>query len=211
MDDHDALWLALVMAAGQGHDTVLEPHRGWYRGGEDPAAQPARELLCVKVRANCMDAGHRADAGLRPAASAHDPGRVRGTLQQAAATSQPPAPAALARPPCRRTFQEADQSPPRPRQSHQRIRASRIEAKVRAAEFWNPSGSANLARTLASGGQVALSARSCSRLRRARPTCRYCWRAVRVQRRSGKPWPGRCSRSMIRQASNGPAVRSMRE
>src|SRR5580658_275269 len=97
-----------------------------------PPGSPRADCYAGKVRAHRTDGGHRPDADLRPAPSAHDPGRARGPLQRAAATSQPPAPAAPARPPCRRPFQEADQSPTRRRRSLQRIPASRIEAKVRA-------------------------------------------------------------------------------
>jgi putative transposase len=45
--------------------------------------------------------GHRPDADLRPAASADDPDPVRGPLQRTASPSQPTAPPASARPPCR--------------------------------------------------------------------------------------------------------------
>ena len=48
-----------------------------------------------------------------------------------ARVSPPPAATAPVRPPCRRPFPGADQAPTRPRRPHQRIRAGRIEAKVK--------------------------------------------------------------------------------
>jgi putative transposase len=62
-------------------------------------------------------------------ASTDDPGPVQRTPAQ----SQPPAPPALARPPCRRPLQEADPAPACPRRPHQRVRASRIEAQVKTS------------------------------------------------------------------------------
>ena len=78
------------------------PGRGWYRGREDPTPQPKSERIRGTVRAHRQDRGHRPDADLRPAASADGPGRVRGTLQRAAAPSQPATPPSPARSPCRR-------------------------------------------------------------------------------------------------------------
>jgi hypothetical protein len=63
----------------------------------------------------------RANADLRPAASADDPGRVRGPLQRTAAPSQPLAPPAPARPPCRRPLPGADQTLACPRRPHQGV------------------------------------------------------------------------------------------
>ena len=57
--------------------------------------------------------------------------RVRGPLQRAATSSQPPAPPAPARSPCRGPLPEADKAQARPRRPHQRVRASRIEVQVR--------------------------------------------------------------------------------
>jgi putative transposase len=68
-----------------------------------------------------------------PAASADDPGPVRGPLQRTPAPSQPPVPPAPARPPCRRPLQEADPAPACPLRPHQRVRASRIEAQVKTS------------------------------------------------------------------------------
>jgi hypothetical protein len=62
---------------------------------EDPAAQPASECFCGKVRAHRPDRGHRPDGRLRSAASADDPGRVRGPLQR---TTTPIAVGTSARP-----------------------------------------------------------------------------------------------------------------
>ncbi len=90
-----------------------------------------RERLRGTVRAHRPDRGHRPDADLRPAASADDPGPVRGPLQRAATPSQPPAPPAPARLLSRRPLPGADQAPAHPRRPHQRIRASRIKAEVR--------------------------------------------------------------------------------
>ena len=63
---------ALVMVAEIGDITRF----GSARGGEDPAAQPARERICGKVRAHRPDGSHRPDAHLRP--SAGHPRPVRG-------------------------------------------------------------------------------------------------------------------------------------
>jgi putative transposase len=56
---------------------------------------------------------------------------VRPALQQPATPSQPPAPAATARSPHRRPLAASDPASCRARRSHQRIRASRIEAQVK--------------------------------------------------------------------------------
>ena len=90
------------------------PDQGWYHGRENPASEPARELLCGTVRAHRPDRGHRPDADLRRTASAHNPRRVRGPLQRATTPSQPPAPPAEARSPCRGPLPPADQAPTRP-------------------------------------------------------------------------------------------------
>ena len=90
-----------------------------------------RECLCGKVRAHRPDGGHRPDADLRPATSADHPGPVRGPLQRTTTPSEPPAPAAPARPPCGQPLPGADQAPDCPLRPHQRIRASRIQAKVK--------------------------------------------------------------------------------
>ena len=86
----------------------------WHRGREDPAPEPARECLRGEIRAHCPDRGRRPDADLRPAASADDPGPVRGSLQRTSSPSQPPAPPAPARPPCRRPLPRADPASARP-------------------------------------------------------------------------------------------------
>ena len=88
--------------AGQFTDGIRRrPGRCRYRGGEDPAAEPASERLCGTVRAHRPDRGHRPDADLRRTAPADDPGPVRDPLQRAAPPSQPPTPPAAARSPCR--------------------------------------------------------------------------------------------------------------
>ena len=53
-----------------------------------------------------------------------------GPLQRTPPPSQPPAPPAPARPPCRRPLPEADPALARPRRPHQRVPAGRIEAQV---------------------------------------------------------------------------------
>src|SRR5271165_2673694 len=106
------------------------PDRGWYRGRENPASEPASELLCGTVRAHRPDRGHRPDADLRRTASAHNPRRVRGPLQPATTPSQPPAPPAEARSPCRGPLPPADQAPTRPRRPHQRVRAGRVKPQL---------------------------------------------------------------------------------
>src|SRR5260370_17160010 len=64
----------------------------------------------------------------RTAASADDPGRVRGPLQRTTTPSQlPPAPAP-ARSPCRGPVLEVHPAPARSRRPHQRVRAGCIEA-----------------------------------------------------------------------------------
>ena len=98
-----------------------------------PPRSPRRECLCGKVRAHGPDGGRRPDADLRPAASADDPGPVRGPLQRTSSPSQPPAPPAPPRPPSRRPLPGADPAPARPRRPHQRIRASRLKAQVRTS------------------------------------------------------------------------------
>src|ERR1039457_259643 len=60
------------------------------------------------------------------------PGRARPPLQRTTPPPRPPPPPAPARPPHRRPVPEADQAPTRPRRPHQRIRASRIEAQIKA-------------------------------------------------------------------------------
>jgi putative transposase len=72
----------------------------------------------AEVRAHRPDRDHRPDAHLRPAASADDPGPVRGPLQRTSSPSQPPAPPAPARPPRRRPLQGADPAPTCPRRPH---------------------------------------------------------------------------------------------
>ncbi len=59
------------------------------------------------------------------------PGRVRSALQRTPPPSQPPAPPAPARPPCRQPLPEADQAPRRSRRHPQRIRTSRVDAQVK--------------------------------------------------------------------------------
>ena len=94
--------------------------------------EPSREFLCGKLRAHRPGGGHRPDADLRPAASAGDPGPVRGPLQRTTPPSQPPAPPAPTRPPCRRPLPGTDPAPAHPRRPPQRIRASRIKAQANA-------------------------------------------------------------------------------
>jgi putative transposase len=60
-----------------------------------------RECPCGEVRAHGQDRGHRPDFDLRPAASADNPGQVRGPLHRTSSPSQPPTPPAPARPPSR--------------------------------------------------------------------------------------------------------------
>ncbi len=90
-----------------------------------------RECLCGEVRAHGPDGGHRPDADLRPAASAGGPGPVRGLLQRAPPSSQPPAPPTPARPPSRRPLPGENQASACPRRPYQRIRASRLKEQVR--------------------------------------------------------------------------------
>jgi L-histidine N-alpha-methyltransferase len=113
-----------------GHYTSHHPVTGAPRLGTAPpgrgqrstyASEPSRECLCGKIRTQRQDRGHRRDADLRPAASADDPGPVRGSLQRTTPPSQPPAPPALARPPCRRPLPGADPASARPRRPPQRI------------------------------------------------------------------------------------------
>jgi putative transposase len=66
-----------------------------------PPRSPRANAHPGKVRAHRPDRGHRPDAHLRRTAPADDHGPVRGPLQRAAPPSQPPAPPASARPPCR--------------------------------------------------------------------------------------------------------------
>jgi transposase len=68
---------------------------------KDPAPQPASECFCGTLRAHSPDRRHRPDADLQRTASAAGPSPVRGPLQRPATASQPPAPPAPARPPCR--------------------------------------------------------------------------------------------------------------
>jgi len=77
--------------------------------------------------------GHRPAADLRPAASADDPGPIRGPLQRTTAASQPPASPTPARLPSRRPLPRADQAQARPRRPHQRIRANRIKAQIKSS------------------------------------------------------------------------------
>ena len=92
-----------------------------------PRANAYAERFVLTARTEVTDP----DAGLRPAASADNPGRVRGPLQRTAASPQPPAPPSTARPSCRRPLPGANQAPTRPRRPRQRIRTERIEVKVR--------------------------------------------------------------------------------
>ena len=60
LDDRAADFRFLVRDRA-GHFTAAfdaVPGRGWYRGGEDPAPEPAGELLCGTVRAHRPDRGH---------------------------------------------------------------------------------------------------------------------------------------------------------
>jgi putative transposase len=65
--------------------------------------------------------GHRPDDDLRKTTPVDSPGRVPGPLQRTTPPSRPPAAPAPARPPRRRPLAGADQTPARPRRSHQRI------------------------------------------------------------------------------------------
>ena len=97
-----------------------------------PPRSPRANAYCGKVRAHCPDGGHRPDADLRPAASAHDPGRVRGPLQRTSSPSRPPAPPTPARSPCSGPVSGADPTAGRSWRPHQRKRASRLKDQVRA-------------------------------------------------------------------------------
>ena len=109
-----------AVLAGAGIEAVKIPPRS-------PSANAYAERFVLTARTEVTDRM----LDLRRTASADDPGPVRGPLQRTAPPSQPPAPPASARPPCRRPLPEADPAPARPRRPHQRVRASRIEAQVR--------------------------------------------------------------------------------
>ena len=132
LDDRAADFRFLVRDRAGQFTAAFErgPDRGWYHGRENPASEPASELLCGTVRAHRPDRGHRPDAHLRRTASAHNPRRVRGPLQRATTPSQPPAPPAEARSPCRGPLPPADQAPTRPGRPHQRVRAGRVKPQL---------------------------------------------------------------------------------
>ncbi len=108
-----------AVLAGAGIEVVKIPPRS-------PRANAYAERFVLTARTEVTD--RMLIFGQRP--SADDPGPVRGPLQRTATPSQPPAPPAPARPPCRRPLPGTDPAPARPRRPHQRIRASRIEAQV---------------------------------------------------------------------------------
>ena len=100
----------LTPASGGTRRTKSRPHRGWngcvtrtsrYRSCGSGVVDDGRQRLRGTVRAHRPDRSHRPDADLRRTASADGPGPVRGPLQRAATSSQPPAPPAPARPPRR--------------------------------------------------------------------------------------------------------------
>ena len=62
-----------------------------HRGGQDPAAVPAGELLRRTLRVDRPHRSHRPDADLRGATPAQGACRVRRALQHSAAASSPPA------------------------------------------------------------------------------------------------------------------------
>src|ERR1035438_3048133 len=113
-----------MLIFGQRHlRLVLAQYEAHYKRGRPPRSPPPRPPR--------PDGGHRPDADLRPAASTAGPGPVRAPLQRAAPSPQPPSSPAPPRPPHPGPHPEADQTQTRPRRTHQRIRASRIEAEVR--------------------------------------------------------------------------------
>jgi len=77
-----------------------------------PPRSPGRTVM---PNGSCSPPGPRSrpDADLRPAAPVDHPDPLRGPLQRAAASSQPPAPPAPARPPSRRPHPQADPAPAR--------------------------------------------------------------------------------------------------
>jgi putative transposase len=97
-----------------------------------PPRSPLGERLRRAVRAHCPDRGHRPDVDVRPATPTAGPRPVRPARQPTTALSRPPAPPAPARPSRRRPRPGTDQAPDGTRRPYQRIRASRVDAQIKA-------------------------------------------------------------------------------
>jgi hypothetical protein len=89
-------------------------------------------MLMRKIRAHRPDLGHRPNADLPRKAPARHDGRIRGPLQRPTTHRSPSCtrPGLTIR---RRSLPGADQATVRPRRSHQRIRARRVEAQVKTS------------------------------------------------------------------------------
>ena len=99
-----------------------------------PPRSPRANTYAEKIRTHRPNRGHRPAADLRPAASANRPGPVRSPLQRTTAASQPPASPTPVPTTLSPTSPGGDQAQARPRRPHQRIRASRIKARIKSSD-----------------------------------------------------------------------------
>ena len=101
-----------------------------YRGGQDPAAVPAGELLRRTPRVDRSDRADRPHADLRRAAPPPGAGRVRRALQHAAAASSPPAASTPPGIACPRASSGQDPSSTSPWRADQPVRTRSLKPLV---------------------------------------------------------------------------------